>query len=128
MFFFQFKQAGGIPVFVPLVLKEDAKNKETISSSDLILDQKELESKFNSKTKMIVINTPSNPHGKIFTKQELEFIGNLCKKYNTIALMDEVYEWIVYDDKKHVRMASLPGMWERTITVGSAGKTFSATG
>lgn len=77
---------------------------------------------------MIVINTPHNPLGKIMSQKELEFIGNLCKKHNVIALMDEVYEWIVYDGLKHVRMASLPGMWERTITVGSAGKTFSVTG
>ena len=64
----------------------------------------------------------------MFTRDELEFIGNLCKQHNVIALMDEVYEWIVYDGQTHVRMASLPGMWENTITVGSAGKTFSATG
>ena len=56
------KQAGGKPVYVPLVLKEEAKNKETITSADLVLDEKELASKFNSKTKMIVVNTPSNPH------------------------------------------------------------------
>lgn len=58
----------------------------------------------------------------MFTRAELEFIGGLCKKHNVIALMDEVYEWIVYDGLEHVRMASLPGMWESTITVGSAGK------
>ena len=62
------------------------------------------------------------------SREELSFIGELCKKHNVIALMDEVYEWIVYDGLKHVRMSSLPGMWERTITVGSAGKTFSVTG
>lgn len=56
------RQAGGIPVFVPLVLREEAKNKSTLSSADLVLDEKELASKFNSKTKMIVVNTPSNPH------------------------------------------------------------------
>lgn len=122
------RQAGGIPVFVPLVLREDAKNKETISSADWVLDEKELASKFNNKTKMIVINTPHNPLGKIMSRKELEMIGELCKKHNVIALMDEVYEWIVYDGLEHVRMASLPGMWERTITVGSAGKTFSVTG
>lgn len=122
------RQAGGKPVYVPLVLREEAKGKETITSDDMVLDEKELASKFNSKTKMIVVNTPSNPHGKVFTRAELEFIGNLCKKHNVIALMDEVYEWIVYDGKEHVRMASLPGMWENTITVGSAGKTFSVTG
>ena len=61
----------------------------------------------------------------MFTRAELEFIGNLCKKHNVIALMDEVYEWIVYDGQTHVRMSSLPGMWENTITVGSAGKSLA---
>lgn len=62
-----------------------------------------------------VINTPHNPLGKIFSREELEFIGNLCKKHNTIALMDEVYEHIVYDGLKHIRMNTLPDMWEVSI-------------
>ena len=117
------RMAGGVPVFIPLRRRGDG-----TSSSDYVLDQQELESKFNSKTKMIVINTPNNPLGKIMTRNELTMIGDLCRRFDTIVLMDEVYEWIIYDQNQHVRMASLPGMWDRTITVGSVGKTFSVTG
>lgn len=91
------------------------------------------------------MNTPHNPLGKVFTRDELIFISELCKKWNVVCISDEVYEWLVYDSKKHVRIgknfthtiflsnffffvASLPEMWERTITIGSAGKVFGATG
>lgn len=122
--------AGGKSVFVPYRLNETKLQQPnaSISSSDWLLDPVELESKFSAKTKMIVLNTPHNPLGKVLSRAELEFIGSLCRKYDVIALMDEVYEWLVFDGKQHVRMASLPGMWDRTITVGSAGKTFSVTG
>ncbi|XP_074596158.1 kynurenine aminotransferase isoform X2 [Brevipalpus obovatus] len=119
--------AGGVPVYVPLRPSVNA-NASAISSGDWKLDMQELESKFTNKTKAIVINTPHNPLGKVFTRDELMAIGDLCKKHNIIAIMDEVYEWITFDGNQHVRMASLPGMWERTITIGSAGKTFSVTG
>jgi len=66
---------------------------------------------------------------QVFTLEELEHIANLCEKYNIICISDEVYEWITYDkNKKHIRIATLPNMWERTLTIGSAGKTFSSTG
>ncbi|XP_055947651.1 kynurenine aminotransferase-like isoform X3 [Argiope bruennichi] len=119
------KMAGGVPVFIPLRPKKTGTG---VSSSDWCLDPQELASKFNSKTKMIIVNTPHNPLGKVFTQEELLMIGDLCKKHDVIAVMDEVYEWIVYKGHEHIRMATLPGMWERTITIGSAGKTFSATG
>ncbi|RWS08616.1 hypothetical protein B4U80_06524, partial [Leptotrombidium deliense] len=64
----------------------------------------------------------------IFTLQELQLISQLAIKYNTIVLMDEVYEWMIFDINKHIRMNTLPGMWDRTITVGSSRKSFSATG
>ncbi|GBN24969.1 Kynurenine--oxoglutarate transaminase 3 [Araneus ventricosus] len=117
------KMAEGVPVFIPLRPKKGG-----VSSSDWYLDPKELASKFNKKTKMIIVNTPHNPLGKVFTKEELLMIADLCKKHDVIAVMDEVYEWIVYKGHEHIRMATLPGMWERTITIGSAGKTFSTTG
>lgn len=120
--------AGGTPVFVPLRLQQTTSKGELQSGADWTIDMKELESKFNAKTKLIVINTPHNPLGKIFNQQELEAIGELCKKHNVIAVMDEVYEWIYYRGTKHVRMASLAGMWHNCITIGSAGKTFSVTG
>lgn len=118
--------AGGVPVFIPLRPKQVVGR--ALTSNDWILDPEELESKFSSKTKLIVVNTPHNPLGKLFSRDELEMIGNLCKKYNTIAVMDEVYEWIFYKGNQHLRMATLPDMWDRCITIGSAGKTFSVTG
>ncbi|KAF2884168.1 hypothetical protein ILUMI_21995 [Ignelater luminosus] len=118
--------AGGIPRFVPL--RYNNNNSSILKSSDWTLDPEELEKAFNSKTKAIIINTPNNPLGKVFTENELQMIANLCKKWNVMCISDEVYEWLVYEPQKHIRIASLPGMWERTITVGSAGKTFSITG
>ena len=124
------RQAGGVPKFVPYRLEPTklARPNATISSADWVLDRVELEAAFSQRTKMIILNTPHNPLGKVMSQAELEFIGQLCRKYDVIALMDEVYEWLVFDGKSHVRMASLPEMWDRTITVGSAGKTFSVTG
>ena len=92
------------------------------------MDKDELTSLFNKNTKMIILNTPHNPLGKVFTLEELQMIADLCKKWNVLCVADEVYEWIVYKPNKHIRIATLPGMWERTITIGSAGKTFSVTG
>ncbi|KAM9482182.1 kynurenine--oxoglutarate transaminase 3-like isoform 2-T4 [Clarias gariepinus] len=119
------KMAGAKPVLIPLRLS----GKETdISSADWVLDQDELASKFTSKTKAIVINTPNNPIGKVFNRSELQAIADLCIKHDTLCFSDEVYEWIIYKGHEHVKIATLPGMWERTITIGSAGKTFSVTG
>ncbi|UYV73910.1 CCBL2 [Cordylochernes scorpioides] len=120
--------AGGVPVFIPLRLTTKVEPGQPVSSADWTLDAAELASKFTPRTKMIIVNTPHNPLGKVFSQEELEMIGDLCKKHNVVVVMDEVYEWIVYRGNKHVRMASLPGMWDRTLTVGSAGKTFSVTG
>ncbi|XP_075226350.1 kynurenine aminotransferase isoform X2 [Lycorma delicatula] len=117
---------GGVPVFIPLRPKQ--KSEGLLTSGDWVLDEEELTSKFNSRTKMIIVNTPHNPLGKVFTLKELTVIADLCKKWNVLCVSDEVYEWLVYKPYKHIRMATLPGMWERTITIGSAGKTFSVTG
>ncbi|XP_050439429.1 kynurenine aminotransferase isoform X2 [Adelges cooleyi] len=117
---------GGVPRFISL--KNTNSNASVSRASDWKLDPIELESLFNSKTKFIIINTPHNPLGKVFDLEELTMIANLCKKHNVLCISDEVYEWLVYEPTKHIRIASLPGMWERTITIGSAGKTFSMTG
>ncbi|XP_066248627.1 kynurenine aminotransferase [Euwallacea similis] len=120
------KYAGGVPRYISLKPKQtDAK---VLSSGDFKLDQVELEGLFNTKTKAIILNTPNNPLGKVFTLEELTLIADLCKKYNVLCISDEVYEWIVYKPHQHIRIATLPGMWERTLTIGSAGKTFSVTG
>ncbi|XP_074025760.1 kynurenine aminotransferase-like [Leptinotarsa decemlineata] len=120
------RYAGGIPRFIPLKLREVTGRLPT--SADWALDKDELENIFNSKTKMIILNTPNNPLGKVFSQEELVHIADLCKKWNVLCVADEVYEWLVYKPLKHIRIATLPGMWERTITIGSAGKTFSVTG
>ncbi|XP_069943034.1 kynurenine aminotransferase [Cherax quadricarinatus] len=121
----QVKLAGGTPVYIPLRPK---KTEGITSSGDWVLDPMELANAFTDKTKAIVVNTPNNPLGKVYTEGELTMIADLCKKHNSIAIMDEVYEWMTYSGTKHVRMATLPGMWERTVSIGSAGKTFSVTG
>ncbi|XP_042243502.1 kynurenine aminotransferase-like isoform X1 [Homarus americanus] len=121
----QVKLAGGTPVFVPLCPK---KTEGVTSSGDWVLDPTELGNAFTDKTKAIIVNTPNNPLGKVYKREELMMIADLCKKHNSIAIMDEVYEWMTYTGQEHVRMATLPGMWERTISIGSAGKTFSVTG
>ncbi|KAJ3641696.1 hypothetical protein Zmor_028178 [Zophobas morio] len=119
------RTAGGIPRFVPLKSKENADGTQT---NDWVLDYDHLESLFNTKTKAIIVNTPHNPLGKVFTYEELSQIARLCKKWNVVCISDEVYQFLVYGSKKHVSMASLPDMWERTITVCTAGKMFAATG
>jgi len=120
--------AGGTPVFIPLRPREGADTTKPLSSADWVLDPAELASKFSSKTRMIMVNTPHNPVGKIFSEAELKMIADLCVKHDALYLSDEVYEHLVYRGSQHIRVATLPGMWERTITVGSAGKTFSCTG
>jgi aspartate/methionine/tyrosine aminotransferase len=91
-------------------------------------DIDELRKSFNSHTKAIIINTPNNPTGKVFTKSELKGIADLCIKWDVIAITDEIYEHILYDDAEHFSMASLPGMSERTVTINSISKTYSVTG
>ncbi|KAL5484469.1 hypothetical protein EMCRGX_G020977 [Ephydatia muelleri] len=98
------------------------------SSGDYVLDPQELRAAFSDKTKIIIINNPNNPLGKVYRREELELIASLCREFDVLCISDEVYEWLVYDGLEHIRMATLPGMWERTLTIGSAGKTFSATG
>lgn len=119
------KGAGGIPRFIPL---KPRKTEGVVSSADWVLDEVEFEKMFNKKTKAIIINSPHNPLGKVFDKSELEKIAELCKKWNVLCISDEVYEWLVYEPNQHIRICTLPGMWDRTITIGSAGKTFSVTG
>ncbi|XP_029108633.1 kynurenine--oxoglutarate transaminase 1 [Scleropages formosus] len=118
------KMAGGKCVYVPLRPKKD----KCETSADWVLSPGELASKFTSHTKAIILNTPNNPLGKVYNQEELQMIADLCVKHDVLCISDEVYEWLTYDGAKHVKIASLPGMWERTITIGSAGKSFSATG
>lgn len=85
-------------------LLHQTKPSKVISSGDWKFDKKEMESLFNKKTKGIVINTPHNPIGKVFTLDELQFIANLAQKWNTLVVSDEVYEWLVFEPYKHIRI------------------------
>ncbi len=91
-------------------------------------DPDELAKAFDRRTRAIIVNTPHNPTGKVYSREELSVIAEFCQKHNVIAITDEVYEHILYDDAVHTRLATLPGMAERTLTISSLGKTFSVTG
>lgn len=95
---------------------------------DWSFDPDELRSAFSDKTKAVIINTPNNPTGKVFTREELQQIADLCIKHNAYALSDEIYEYIQFTDQPHISIASLPGMAERTVTISGLSKTFSVTG
>jgi aminotransferase len=91
-------------------------------------DPDELAAAFNDRTKAIILNTPNNPTGKVFTREELQTIAALCRKWDVIAISDEIYEHIIYDEWSHVPIASLEGMADRTVTINSLSKTYSVTG
>ncbi len=95
---------------------------------DWTYDPQELEEAFNDHTKAIIINTPNNPTGKVYSRQELRFIADLCLKWDVLAITDEIYEHILYDDNIHCSMATLDGMSDRTITINALSKTYSVTG
>jgi N-succinyldiaminopimelate aminotransferase len=99
----------------------------TLHAPDWRFDPRELEAAFTGRTRALLLNTPHNPTGKVFSRDELEMLAALCRRRDALCITDEVYEHLVYDGR-HVPMASLPGMRERTITISSFGKTFSLTG
>jgi aspartate/methionine/tyrosine aminotransferase len=107
------------PRFVSLRLTDDGQ---------WVFDPDELRQAFNQHTKAIIINTPHNPTGKVFTREELQIIADLCITHDVIAITDEIYEFITYDGAQHIPIATLPGMAERTITISGMSKTFSVTG
>ena len=100
----------------------------TLEPGDWSFDPQALADAFNENTKAVVINTPNNPTGKVFTREELRAIADLCIKWDCYCVTDEVYEHIIYGDARHVSMASLEGMGERTVTVNSMSKSYSVTG
>ena len=107
--------AGARPIYVPL------------RPPDNVFDRDELRKAFGPRTKAIIVNTPNNPTGRVFTRDELTFIASLCIEHDVVAVTDEIYEHIRYDGE-HIPMATLPGMAERTVTISGASKTFSVTG
>lgn len=100
----------------------------TLQPPDWSFDREELRRAFNAKTKAIIINTPNNPTGRVFSLEELRFIAALCQEHDALCITDEIYEHIVYDGAVHVPVMTLPGMRERAVIVNSMSKTYSVTG
>jgi aminotransferase len=107
---------GAVPVHIGL------------SPPDWAIDFDRLEQAITPRTRMIIVNTPCNPCGKVFSRSELERIGALCKRHDLIAITDEIYEYILFDGHEHVSLASMDGMADRTVTLSGFSKTFSMTG
>src|SRR3954449_1071277 len=99
-----------------------------LRAPDWTFDPEELRRAFNPRTKVIILNSPNNPTGKVFTREELECIAGLCQEFDALAITDEIYEHILYDDAVHIPIATLPGMRERSVLVNSMSKTYSVTG
>lgn len=109
---------GAMPKFVPMAL----------SSGEWQIDWKQLEAAFGKSTAAIILNTPNNPTGKVFSRDELTRIAKLCVQYDALCITDEIYDHMVYDGHEHVPPATLPGMKERTVTINAMSKTFAVTG
>ena len=108
--------AGATPVYVPL------------HPPTWTFDPAELEAAFSSKTRALILNSPHNPSGRIFTREELEMIARLCIEHDVVVINDEVYEHLTFGDARYTSIATLPGMFRRTVSISSVGKTFNATG
>jgi N-succinyldiaminopimelate aminotransferase len=108
--------ANAHPVYVPL------------HPPSWTLDPDELRAAFSKRTRALILNNPQNPAGRVFTREELELVAQLCIEYDVAVISDEVYEHLYFSPSTHIPIATLPGMFERTVTVSSAGKLFSATG
>jgi len=108
--------SGASPIYVPLRPPEWSFDRDRLAAA------------FSNRTRALVINTPMNPTGKVFTRDELSFIADLCQRWDVIAISDEIYEHIVFDGAEHVPIATLPGMAERTVTISGLSKTYSVTG
>lgn len=108
--------AGGVPVWVPL------------RPPDYRFDVEELRSAFEGGVRAVLFNSPHNPSGRVFTEKELNVIRDLCVQHDAVAITDEIYEHLVFDGRRHIPIATLPGMADRTITICGLGKTFAVTG
>jgi len=100
----------------------------TLRTPEYAFDPEELRAAITRRTKLLLLNSPHNPTGKVFDRSELELVARLCVEHDLVAVTDEVYEHLTFDGVEHVPLATLPGMRDRTITISSAGKTFSFTG
>ncbi len=113
--------SGAKPRFVKL-------RPPSTADAEWMFDEHELRAAFHKHTKAIIVNTPNNPTGKVFTRAELELIRDLCVEFNVLAITDEIYEHILYDGTEHISLATFPGMSERTVTINGMSKTYSVTG
>jgi aminotransferase len=113
--------SGAKPVFIKL-------RPPSTPEGEWTFDQDELCAAFHDQTKAIILNTPNNPTGKVFSRGELELIRDLCVRFNVLAITDEIYEHILYDGTQHISLASLDGMADRTVTINGMSKTYSVTG
>lgn len=107
--------SGAVPRFVQM-------------NGDFSLDEESLKSAFTGRVRALILNTPNNPTGKVFSRDELRLLADLCTEHDVIAITDEIYEHILYNGREHVSLGSLPGMEEQTVTIGSFSKTYSVTG
>ena len=115
--------AGGVPRFVPLHASTAP------GARGFFFDPADLRKAFTPKTRTLLLNTPHNPTGKVFSREEMQLIADLCIQHGVVAITDEVYERLTYDPARpHIRLATLPGMAERTITLSTLGKTYGMTG
>jgi aminotransferase len=108
--------SGAVPRFV------------TLHPPDWTFDEADLRAAFSDRTRGIVINTPNNPTGKVYSREELTLVAELCQRHDAVAFTDEIYEHILYDGAEHIPIASIPGMEDRTVTIGALSKTYSVTG
>jgi L-glutamine---4-(methylsulfanyl)-2-oxobutanoate aminotransferase len=108
--------SGAVPRFV------------TLHEPDWTIDETELAAAFNDRTRAVIVNTPNNPTGKVFSRQELEVIAGLCQKWDAVAFTDEIYEHMTYDGLEHIPLITVPGMEGRTVTINALSKTYAVTG
>jgi aspartate/methionine/tyrosine aminotransferase len=113
--------SGAKPVFVKL-------RPPAAADGEWTFDERQLRAAFHNHTKAIILNTPNNPTGKVFTRAELELLRDLCVEFNVLAITDEIYEHIIYDGTQHISIVSLEGMADRTVTINGLSKTYSVTG
>ncbi|NNG39750.1 pyridoxal phosphate-dependent aminotransferase [Flexivirga sp. ID2601S] len=111
-----------------IALAGAARRTSVLRFPDFAVDEASLRAAFSPRTRLVLLNTPHNPTGKVFTRAELELIAQLAREHDAIVVTDEVYEHLTFDGAQHLPMATLPGMFERTLTISSGGKTFSTTG
>jgi aminotransferase len=103
-------------------------NLVTLEPPNWSIERERLEATYTDDTEAIVVNTPVNPSGKVLSRDELQIIADFCRDHDLLAITDEIYEYFLYDDAEHVSLATLPGMWERTVTISGFSKTFAITG